>query len=443
MAVATNSIWRSAAVRALERRLRLHGAFPHEPGPDVAECEIRHQVVDRQRQRRLAVDSEEGECARVQLDESPLVVGDQLRDDRLREHRAEDRFRLAALRDVLDERDDVRRSAGLVDERTARLTPDDRPALADVAPLVLPLGAEAGAHLGHIRRVALDVVRVADVTEGHLHQFRDGVAQDLRESFVDLDELPVEARQRHSDRRRAERAAEASLARLQRQACAGDVGDILERDGDAAPRQREGLDREDLALDLVVAVLDLAAVDQRVLVDDALQHLPRRVARAGEHVRETLADQLGVRTSHRLVARRVRVLKNEVVVVGGGPDPERGLHVLDDLRLRTELLCEHATRLEHMRVLEDGADELRHQTRRLDAELVEGVRRARHDREDPVDPAVAVERRGDQRPDADDAAALAVCAVVELDVGAVQCLAERGGLAGEARRQPEPQPHMQ
>ena len=113
-----------AAVRALERRLRLQGAFAHEPGPDVAECEIRHQVVDRQRQRRLAVDSEEGECARVQLDEPPLVVGDQLRDDRLREHGAEDRFRLAALRDVLDERDDVRRSAGLVDERDC--SPDPR-----------------------------------------------------------------------------------------------------------------------------------------------------------------------------------------------------------------------------------------------------------------------------------------------------------------------------
>ena len=203
-----------AAVRALERRLGLQGAFAHEPGPDVAECEIRHQVVDRQGQRRLTIDSEEGECARVQLDEPPLVVGDQLRDDRLRKHGAEDRFRLAALRDVLDERDDVRRSAGLVDERAARLAPDDRPVLADVTPFVLPLGAEAGAHLGHIRRVALDVVRVADVTEGHLHQFRDGVAQDLRESFVDLHELPVEARQRHSDRRRAERAAEASLARL-------------------------------------------------------------------------------------------------------------------------------------------------------------------------------------------------------------------------------------
>ena len=86
-----------AAVRALERRLGLERAVAHERGPDAAESEIGHQVVDRQGQRRLTVDAEECECARVQLDEPPVVVGDQLRDDRLGEHGAEDRLGLAAL----------------------------------------------------------------------------------------------------------------------------------------------------------------------------------------------------------------------------------------------------------------------------------------------------------------------------------------------------------
>ena len=63
-----------------------------------------------------------------------------------------------------------------------------------------------------------------------------------------------------------ERAAEASLALLQRTACAGDSGDVLERDGDPPARERERLDREDALLDLVVAVLDLAGVDQSVFV---------------------------------------------------------------------------------------------------------------------------------------------------------------------------------
>ena len=278
----------------------------------------------------------------------------------------------------------MRRPAGLVDESDARVAPDDRPVLADITPLVLPLRADAGAHLGDVRLVALDVVWVADVAERLLHQLRDRVAEDLGEALVHLDEPSVEARQRHADRRRPERAAEARFAGLQRKPGTCNVRDVFKCDRDSAAGQRKRLDREDLALDLVVAVLDLASVDQLVLVDDALQHLPRRFAGSRQHLREPLADQLAVGPRHRLVARRVRVLEDEVAVVGGRPDPERRLHVLDHLCLRAELLGEVAARLEHVRVLEDRADELRHHARRLDAQLVEGVRRPRHDGEDAV-----------------------------------------------------------
>ena len=101
-----------AAVRALERRLRLHGAFAHEPGPeDVAECEIGHQVVDastsapprgRLRGRRVRSRSARRAAARRRRSASGRPTA------RTRRRRSSSASRRS--RDVLDERDDVRRS---------------------------------------------------------------------------------------------------------------------------------------------------------------------------------------------------------------------------------------------------------------------------------------------------------------------------------------------
>ena len=97
----------------------------------------------------------------------------------------------------------------------------------------------------------------------------------------------------------------------------------------------------------------------------------------------------------RVLARGVRVLEAHLVALDA-PDPERGLHVLDDLALRPQLLDELAPCLELGGVAHDGADELRHQAGGLDRELVEGVGSPRHHREDAFDAALAVERRADQ-----------------------------------------------
>ena len=82
--------------------------------------------------------------------------------------------------------------------------------------------------------------------------------------------------------------------------------------------------------------------------------------------------------------------------------------MLDDLVLQLQLLEERAALLQLVRVSQDRADELRHQPRRLDCELVERVRLAAENGQDSDDGAVAVEWRADQRPDAEARADVAV-----------------------------------
>ena len=56
---------------------------------------------------------------------------------------------------------------------------------------------------------------MGDPANSESRELFDGVAEHLREPVVDLDELSVERRERHSERRRVERTAETRFALLQ------------------------------------------------------------------------------------------------------------------------------------------------------------------------------------------------------------------------------------
>jgi hypothetical protein len=124
---------------------------------------------------------------------------------------------LTALGDVLDLGDEVQRVAVLVaHERDAEQDPDDAAVLAEV-PLLHPVARPlAGDRLLQVGEVGVEIVGMRDVLERQVEQLVLGVADDLAEGGVHLDEAPVRADERHPDRRRVEGAAEA-LVRLAQQ----------------------------------------------------------------------------------------------------------------------------------------------------------------------------------------------------------------------------------
>ena len=116
--------------------------------------------------------------------------------------------------------------------------------------------------------------------------------------------------------------------------------------------------------------------------------------------------------------------------------------MLDDLIVQPQFLEEGAALLELVRIPQYRADELRHQARRLDRELVERVRLAAEDGEHTDDVPVAVERRADERPDAEPHAGVPVGARVNRRVCRVHRFVVHPREAGEARRAVEAKAHM-
>src|SRR5690349_3307900 len=108
-----------------------------------------------------------------------------------------------------------------------------------------------------------------------------------------------------------------------------------------APRKRASLSWR-ARRERVVAVLDLAEVDVHPFAEDTLEERGDPVARAAQHVVQRAAHDLGRRDRRRLLAPLVGVLEPVDTRRLARPDPQRHLHVLDDLALGLELLDEPA-----------------------------------------------------------------------------------------------------
>ena len=160
----------------------------------------------------------------VDAQEAPIGGSHGHADRRLVEGRAEAVLGLsqrvlgaAALRDVLDLRDEVERLPGVVaHERDRQQHPALRAVRADVALFHAVAAPLAGDHLTHELEVGLEVVRVRDVLEGQLQQLSGLVPDDLGEGAVDAQEGAVESDQRHADRGLLEGVGEALLGLLER-----------------------------------------------------------------------------------------------------------------------------------------------------------------------------------------------------------------------------------
>ena len=129
-----------------------------------------------------------------------------------------------AHRDVLDVDDEVDGlTIGVAHQRARDLGPDEPPASGEVDLLhriALGLPVEQGCDL---LAVGIEVLRVRDRREGEGQELLLGVAHDLAQRAVDLEEGAVEVDERHADRRVGEGALEAQvglLPRGARRACA-------------------------------------------------------------------------------------------------------------------------------------------------------------------------------------------------------------------------------
>ena len=163
--------------------------------------------------------------------------------------------------------------------------------------------------------------------------------------------------------------------------------------------------------DPVVGVLELAGVEHLAGLDDLPQAVDERRRNRRKDLRSREADDVLDREAGRLLARPVRIAEMQRVLLDA-EDVERGLHVLDDLVLQPQLLEESASLLQLVRVAQHRTDELRHQARRLDGKLVERVRLAAENGEHSDHVAVAMERRADERPDAEPRADVSISARV-------------------------------
>ena len=297
-----------------------------------------------------------------------------------------------------------------------------------------------GAQLLEGLQVDGELFRMRDRAHAQACELVHRVAEHLGEAFVHQYERAVEGRERHADGRRVECAAEPRFALLHRAAGAGRFRDVLERDGHAAAREREGLEREHARRDAVVGVLDLASVEECVALDNRAEPLNHLFLKRREHLPDGSSENGLCSKPGRHFARRIRVLEPEAAVRFKSPDPQRGLHVLHDLTLRSQLLDEGAASLELGRVAHHGADELGHQPGRLDRELIERVRLTRDDREYAYHDAVAVKRRANQRPRLEDPARLRVDPRVRCGIGCVDRRAQGRGEAREACGTIDPKP---
>ena len=218
---------------------------------------------------------------------------------------------------------------------------------------------------------------------------------------------------------------------------ARDVGHVVERHGDSVVVQPEGFDREDAGPDPIVGVLDLPGVEHLARLDDPQQAVDQRL----RNVREDLPE----RAPHDLCDREPGCVLGCLVgetqpqrSVTSGEHVEGGLHVLDDLVLQLQLFEERTALLQFVRISQHRADELRHQPRRLDGELVERVRFSAENGQDSDDRAVAVEWRADQRSDAEARAHVAVGSRVDRCVRRIDRRVVQRREPGETRRAVEP-----